>query len=55
MTGPKPLVGRSTGETLQRPPQAYTRDLYARNCAGVYHHVYESYYGEGRSAYSVAA
>ena len=31
------------------------KELYAPKCAAVYHHVYESYYGEGRRVYSVAA
>jgi len=42
-------------ETLDRLPDAYSQDLYVEKCTTVYHHVYESYYGEGRSVYSVAA
>ena len=42
-------------ETLDRLPQSYTQDLYAKKCTAVYHPVYESYYADGRSVYSVAA
>ena len=42
-------------KTLDTLPRAYTKDLYVQKCSVVYHHVYESYYGEGRSVYSVAA
>ena len=42
-------------ETLDRLPDAYCQDLYPGKCAAVYRDVYESYYGEGRSAYTVAA
>ena len=42
-------------ETLDRLPQSYTQDLYAQTRTAVYHPVYESYYGEGRSICSVAA
>jgi type I restriction enzyme R subunit len=45
----------SIEEALDTLPQAYTQDLYVQKCDAVYHHVYESYYGEGRSVYSVAA
>jgi type I restriction enzyme R subunit len=42
-------------EGLDRLPQTYSQDLYAQKCAAIYHHIYESYYGEGRSIYSIAA
>ena len=42
-------------KTLDTLPRAYTKDLYVQKCSAVYHHIYESYYGEGRSVYSVAA
>jgi type I restriction enzyme R subunit len=42
-------------KTLDTLPAAYAKDLYAQKCSAVYHHVYESYYGEGKSIYSVAA
>lgn len=42
-------------EALDTLPQSYTQHLYAQKCSAVYHHVYESAYGEGTSVYSVAA
>jgi len=36
-------------------PQAYTPELYQKKCDAVYHHVYESYYGAGKSVYALAA
>ncbi len=32
-------------------PVAYTKEMYERTCLAVYDHVYEAYYGEGRSLY----
>lgn len=37
---------------LDNLPSAFGRDVYARKCNLVYQHVYESYFGEGRSVYS---
>jgi type I restriction enzyme R subunit len=45
----------SIEEALDRLPRAYTPELYARKCNAVYQHVYDSYFGEGRSIYTVAA
>jgi len=43
-------------ETLDRLPQACTaRTCTYQTCDAVHHHVYESYCGEGRNEYSVAA
>jgi len=39
-------------DELDRLPDGYTKDLYQRKCSAVFEHVYESYFGEGRSAYS---
>ncbi|MEO8287119.1 MAG: type I restriction endonuclease subunit R [Chloroflexota bacterium] len=36
-------------------PALYTADLYQQKCATVYQHVYDSYYGAGRSIYTEAA
>lgn len=33
-------------------PEAYTPELYEQKCDLVYQHVYENYYGEGRSTYT---
>src|SRR5262249_19154584 len=35
-------------------PSAYTTDVYQQKCNAVYQHVYESYFGEGRSIYASA-
>ena len=32
-------------------PQAYTPELFSQKCEAVYQHVYDSYYGEGKSIY----
>jgi type I restriction enzyme, R subunit len=36
-------------------PRAYTKDLYERKCDEVYQHIYDSYYGQGRSVYAAAS
>ncbi|MBA4313268.1 MAG: DEAD/DEAH box helicase [Chlorobiaceae bacterium] len=36
---------------LDKLPQIYTKDIYSQKCDYVYQHVYDSYYGEGRSVY----
>ena len=36
-------------------PEAYTPELYQKKCDAVYHHVYVSYYGAGKSVYALAA
>ncbi len=36
-------------------PQAYTPGLYQKKCDAVYQHIYESYYGAGKSVYAFAA
>jgi type I restriction enzyme, R subunit len=33
-------------------PQAYTKELYEQKCEEVYQHIYDSYFGEGRSIYA---
>jgi type I restriction enzyme R subunit len=35
-------------------PQAYSPELYQKKCDAVYQHVYDSYYGAGKSVYSFA-
>lgn len=42
-------------EVLDRLPQSYSADLYERKCRDVYQHVYDSYYGQGRSIYAQAS
>jgi len=43
----------TTIETLldQELPRAYTPDIYQHKCDAVYQHVYDSYYGQGKSIY----
>ncbi len=42
-------------EQLDRLPDIYTPELFAKKCNLVYQHVYDSYYGDGRSVYDHAA
>ncbi len=42
-------------ETLDRLPEAFTRQIYAQKCDVVYQHVFDSYWDNGRSAYELAA
>lgn len=42
-------------ETLDCLPTVYTPELYARKCNLVYQHVYDSYFGEGGSIYTMGA
>ncbi len=41
-------------EALENLPQKYSDDEYRVKCESVYQHVYDSYYGAGRSVYGVA-
>ena len=40
---------------LDKLPPAYAPDVYQRKCDLPYHHVYDAYFGEGRSIYASAA
>ena len=40
---------------LDQLPEVYSKQIYIEKCDLVYGHIYDSYYGEGRSIYSVAA
>jgi len=42
-------------EELDKLPKEFTTELYQTKCDVVYQHVYESYFGAGRSVYSQAA
>jgi type I restriction enzyme R subunit len=42
-------------ETLDRLPEAFTRQIYAQKCDVVYQHVFDSYWDNGRSVYELAA
>jgi type I restriction enzyme R subunit len=42
-------------ETLDRLPEAFTRQIYAQKCDIVYQHVFDSYWDNARSVYELAA
>ncbi|MFQ5824656.1 MAG: type I restriction enzyme endonuclease domain-containing protein, partial [bacterium] len=42
-------------EILDQLPKKFTKELFLQKCDVVYQHVYESYYGAGRSVYALAA
>ena len=42
-------------ETLDRLPRTYTKELYGTKCVVVYQHIFDSYFGPGKSIYSRAA
>jgi type I restriction enzyme, R subunit len=42
-------------ETLDRLPEAFTRQLYAQKCDAVYQHVFDSYWDDGHSVYDRVA
>ena len=35
-------------------PDAFTEEVFRQKCALIYQHVYDSYFGEGRSVYAGA-
>jgi len=41
-------------QTLDQLPEKFTKDIFQHKCDAVYQHVFESYYGQGRSAYESA-
>ena len=40
--------------TLDRLPDVFSIDMYREKVERVYQHVYDSYFGEGRSVYAAA-
>ncbi|CCF83427.1 type I restriction endonuclease subunit R [Nitrolancea hollandica] len=42
-------------EMLDQLPDAYTSELYEQKCELTYQHIYDSYFGQGRSIYETAA
>jgi len=42
-------------DKLDELPGVFTREIYTQKCNAVYQHIFESYYGEGRSVYAAAA
>ena len=47
--GTRAAVRVAVEETLDRLPEAFTRQLYAQKCDAVYQHVFDSYWDDGRS------
>jgi type I restriction enzyme R subunit len=41
-------------DKLDELPEVFTREIYSQKCNAVYQHIFESYYGEGRSVYAAA-
>lgn len=39
-------------EMLDRLPTTFTRDLYQQKCQAIYLHIYDCYYGSGKSVYA---
>ena len=42
-------------QVLDKLPTAFTPELYKAKCEVVYQHVYDAYYGAGKSLYATAA
>ena len=42
-------------DILDELPGCYEQEIYYQKCEAVYHHIYDSYYGDGNSIYGVAA
>ena len=49
------MVRLTIEETLDRLPEAFSMDVYRQKVDRVYQHVCDSYCGEGRSVYGMAA
>jgi type I restriction enzyme R subunit len=41
-------------DKLDELPEVFTREIYAQKCNAVFQHIFESYFGEGRSVYVAA-
>ena len=46
------LVRANINDMLDRLPPAFTPNVYEQACERAYLHVYDTYYGEGRSLYA---
>ena len=42
-------------EVLEQLPPSYSSDVYESKCQNVYQHIYDSYYGQGKSIYARAS
>jgi len=41
-------------DKLDELPEIFTREIYTQKCNAVFQHIFESYFGEGRSVYAAA-
>ena len=41
-------------EILDKLPRVFDKDLYKNKCQAIYQHVYDSYFGEGKSVYGMS-
>jgi type I restriction enzyme R subunit len=48
------LVRLCIEEVLDSLPEVFREDLWRKKCDLAYQHVYDSYFGEGRSIYQTA-
>jgi len=46
-------VQLTIGQILDKLPSVYTPELYQTKCSAVYQHVYDNYYGVGKSIYAM--
>ena len=42
-------------DTLEGLPETYTKEVFATKADALFEHVYESYFGDGRSAFGSSA
>ena len=42
-------------QMLDKLPPSYTQEVYLQLCTEVFQHVYESYFGQGKSVYALAS
>ena len=42
-------------QILDRLPPSHTQEVYLQLCTDVFQHVYESYFGQGKSVYAIAS
>jgi|SRR5450755_1133983 len=48
-------VQQAVEQALDSLPDVYNQEIYLQKCIDVYQHVYDSYYGEGKSIYADAS
>ena len=57
LTHPRGFVDKNKQQKVldQGLPEAFTRDLFEAKSEAVFQHVYDSYYGDGKSVYTAVA